>query len=173
MWESRWSAHVWNTYCALNLEYTIPYNNDRQRRGILAGRTLDRLFIRFSASTSTHYGLIPAELLGKIRFELLVYGENGRAPAEGDRVVLARFDDLETVRKDSRNDWIESFEMSGTDSLRMLEKLSDNETVVLTMQFADGEQVESRIYPSGDRDFHVWAAMLQTCIRESLNGNGN
>lgn len=168
MWESKWSAHVWNNYCALNLEYSIPNRRDRDRRGLLAGRSLDRLFIRFSASTRSD-GLIPVESLGKIRFELFFYGEDGHVPAVNDHVVLAKFDEFKMVKKESRNDWIESFWLSERDSLSMLEKLSDHEAVELIFQFADGETRKSKIYPSGDRDFHVWTEMFKTCIRESIN----
>lgn len=168
MWDFKWSAHVWNNYCALNLEYRIPSKGNRDRRGFLAGRSLDRLFIRFSAHTRAD-GLIPVESLGEIRFELFFYGEDGHVPAVNDHVVLAKFDKFEMVKRDSRNDWIESFWLSEHDSLSMLNKFGNNETVELTVQFADGEERKSKIYPSGDQDFHVWAEMFKTCIRESIN----
>ena len=168
-WASDWSAHVWNTYCALRLEYTIPIRRNPERRGFLAGRSIDRLFARFAASTRTHFGLIPEEKLFKTRFELHFYGEDGHPVAEDDQILSAKIGEFEMNSPADPNAWILTFSLDEDKTLSLLQRFNDNEVVEVAVRFADGEERRSKIYPSGDRNFHVWAEMFKTCIRENID----
>ncbi len=170
MWAHKWSAHVWNTYCELQLDYTMPFRRDRERRGFLAGRSIDRLFARLAASTRTHYGLIPEEMLFKTLFELHFYGEDGHPVPEEDQILSVNVGEFEmSSATDKKNAWILTFGLDEEDTLSLLQSFIDNQIVEIVVQFADGEERRSKIYPSGDRDFHVWAEMLKTCIRENID----
>ena len=168
-WSHRWDANVWNTYCELKLDYYLPYRNDPQRRGFLANRSFDRLFAQFTASTRTHFGLVPEEELFKIRFGLLFYGENGRDPEPEDRIMAAS---IETFRLSPREKQsvhgILAFGLAERESLLLLEQFKLNKTIEVNIVFADGEERSTKIYPSGDKDFFVWAEMFKTCIRENV-----
>src|SRR5690554_1586341 len=102
-WSNRWSAHVWNTYCELRLDYLIP---NPERRGLLAGRSIDRLFARFAASTRTHFGLIPEEKLFEVRFDLLFYGEAGNPIPDEDRILSLTVDEFDTSSQIAQRGWI-------------------------------------------------------------------
>lgn len=167
-WASKWSAHVWNNYCALRLEYTIPFKGNPDRRGFLEGRSIDRLFARFAAFTRT-FGLVPEEMLFKIIFSLHFYGEDGRLVAKEDSISSVKVGDFEMNLQDDSSDWILTFVLPGDQTSLLLQRFRENQVVEIVAQFADGEERRSKIYPSGDRDFQVWAAMLETCIRENIN----
>lgn len=169
MWNFKWSAHVWNTYCELRLEYAMPFKEDPERRGLLAGRAIDRLFASFAASTSTHYGLIPEDLLSKTRFHLAFYGEDGNHVPEDDRILSVKVGEFQMSLLTDQNAWIQSFGLDEDDASSLLQVFSGNQKVEVVVLFADGEERRSTIYPSGDKDFHVWAAMFKTCIRESVD----
>lgn len=167
-WSSRWSANVWNTYCELKLDYAIPYRNKPERRGFLRDTIFDRAFARFAASTRTHYGLIPEEELFKVRFELHFYGENGQVAAKDDLIVSAKIGEFEMNPPERFDFWILTFALNEDDTSSLLQVFKDNQRVEVVVRFANGEERKSKIYPSGDRDFRVWAEMFKTCIRENV-----
>ncbi len=167
-WSHRWTANVWNTYCELKLDYNIPFRSDPDKRGIFAGRSIDRLFARFAASTRTHYGLIPEEKLFKIRFSLHFYGENGHDPAVDDLIASANIGGITMTPPEKVHAGILAFSLDEEDTSLLMQRFTDNERVEVLITFGDGKESRSTIYPSGDRDFHVWAAMFRTCIRENI-----
>lgn len=150
------------------LDYTVPFRSDPERRGFLAGRAIDRLFARFIAGTRTHVGLIPEEELFKIRFELLFYGAGGQPVPEKDQIISVRIDEFDMELLIDKNDWILT-RLDEGDTSSLLERFRENQIVEVVVQFADGEERRSKIYPSGDGEFHVWEAMFRTCIRENVS----
>ena len=167
-WSHRWSANVWNTYCELKLDYGIPFRRDATRRGLLANTTYDRAFARFSATTRMHYDLYPEEELFKVRFQLLIYGENGKLPEMESRISSAKIGDFELNPPEDSEFWIHVFSLDEEDTSTLLSVFRANERVEVIIRFANGEERTSKIYPSGDRDFHVWEAMFETCIRKNI-----
>jgi hypothetical protein len=168
-WADKWSAHVWNTYCELQLYYMMPFSEDPERRGFLAGRSIDRLFASFVANTRTHYGLIPEEMLFKTRFKLLFYGADGHPVPGEDQILSVKIDSLEMTSSTVQEGWILVFSLDEKDTSSLLQRFSNNQIVEIVVQFADGEERRSKIYPSGDKDFHVWADMFRTCVRENVD----
>lgn len=168
-WPNKWDANVWNSYCELRLEYYLPYPNDPQRKGFLANRSFDRLFAQFTSSTRTQFGLIPEEQLFKIRFGLLFYGEDGHDPEPEDRITAANIGNFKMAPQEMQSvAGILAFTLDEEESLLLLEQFKQNKTIEVAVVFADGEERQSKIYPGGDKDFRVWAAMFRTCIRENV-----
>ena len=167
-WSHRWSANVWNTYCDLKLDYDIPFRRNATRRGLLANTTYDRAFAIFAATTRMHYDLYPEERLFKVRFQLRIYGENGELPAMESRISSAKIGDFELNPPKNSEFWIHVFSLDEEDTSTLFSVFRANERVEVTIQFTNGEERTSMIYPSGDRDFHVWEAMFETCIRENI-----
>jgi hypothetical protein len=167
-WSHRWSANVWNTYCELKLDYSIPFRHDTMDRGLLANTGYDRAFARFAATTQMHYDLYPEEELFRVRFQLHIYGENGELPAPGSRISSARIGDFELDPPKNTEFWIQNFSLDEDATSKLLSVFRANEHVELIIRFANGEERQSTIYPSGDRDFHVWEAMFETCIQKNV-----
>ena len=167
-WSSRWSANVWNTYCELKLDYSIPFRRDATRRGLLANTGYDRAFARFAATTRMHYDLYPESELFRVRFQLHIYGENGRLPSPHRRILTAKIGDLELNPPTDPEFWIHNFSLDEEATSKLRSVFRANERVDVIIRFANGEERQSTIYPSGDRDFHVWEAMFETCIQENV-----
>lgn len=168
MWSPRWSANVWNTYCELKLDYVIPFRRDASRRGFLANTGYDRAFVRFAATTRTHYDLYPESELFKVRFQLHIYGENGQLPPPTHRITSAKVGEFELTPPKDPEFWIHSFSLEEEPTSRLLSVFRANERVDVIVRFADGEERQSTMYPSGDRDFHVWEAMFETCVQKNV-----
>ncbi len=158
-WSHRWSANVWNTYCELKLDYSIPYRRDAMRRGLLANTGYDRAFVRFAATTRLHYDLYPEEDLFKVRLHLHIYGENGELPAPDSRILSAKIGDFELNPPENTEYWIHMFWLDEEATSELLSEFRANKRVDVVIRFINGEERESKIYPAGDRDFHVWEAM--------------
>jgi hypothetical protein len=167
-WSHRWSANVWNTYCELKLDYYIPFRRDAMRRGLLANTGYDQAFVRFASTTRMHYDLYPEEELFKVRFQLYIYGENGVLPAPESRILSARIGDFELDPPENAEFWIHMFSLDEEATSKLLGVFRANERVEVTIRLANGEERRSTIYPSGDRDFHVWEAMFEACIRKNV-----
>jgi hypothetical protein len=167
-WSHRWSANVWNTYCELKLDYRIPFRRDATRRGLLADTGYDRAFARFAATTRMHYDLYPESELFRVRFQLHIYGENGQLPLPDSRIASAKIGDFELNPPRNPDFWIHNFSLDEEDSSTLLGVFRANERVNVIIRFANGEERQSTIYPSGDRDFHVWEAMFETCIQKNV-----
>ena len=163
-----WQAHVWNTYCELSKEYYIPFRNDPSRRdpnrrGFLSGTTFDRAFVRFTANPPQLHG----ESHGAIRFSLHVYPEDPPTRTI-ERIVdatLGGFRSEANMIKNDRSRTPQTFLLGEDESAQLLQRFTDSETVQFELKFANGDEKQFRIYPSGDRTFYVWAEMFQTCIR--------
>ena len=167
-WSHRWSANVWNTYCELKLDYSIPFRRDATRRGLLANTGYDQAFVRFTATTRLHYDLYPEDELFKVRFQLHIYGENGELPAPNSRILSARIGESELNPPENPEFWIHMFSLDEEATSDLLSDFRANERVNVVVRFANGEERQSTIYPSGDRDFHVWEAMFETCIQKNV-----
>ena len=167
-WSHRWSANVWNTYCELKLDYSIPFRRDAMRRGLLANTGYDAAFARFAATTRMHYDLYPEEELFRVRFQLHIYGENGELPAPDSRISSAKIGDFELDPPKNTEFWIHNFSLDEEATSTLLSVFRANERVEVIIRFANGEERQSKIYPSGDRDFHVWEAMFETCIQKNV-----
>lgn len=167
-WSHRWTANVWNTYCELKLDYSIPFRRHAMRRGLLANTGYDRAFVRFAATTRTHYDLYPKSELFKVRFQLHIYGENGKLPAPEKRISSARIGDFELDPPENTEFWIHTFSLDEEATSKLLSVFRENERVEVIIRFANGEERQSTIYPSGDRDFHVWEAMFEACIQKNV-----
>lgn len=163
-WGAGWQAHVWNTYCELGREYHIPFRSDPDRRGFLSRTAFDRAFVRFVANTHLHGDLIPPESLGVIQFHLYVYPEDFPLPAS-QRIVRASLGGYPSKANVVSNAEIHIFSLEEDESAQLLQRFIDSETVDFELSFANGDQRQFRIYPSGDRTFYVWAEMFRTCIR--------
>ena len=167
-WSHRWSANVWNTYCELKLDYSIPFRRDAMRRGLLANTGYDQAFVRFTSTTRMHYDLYPEGELGKVRFQLYIYGEDGKLPAPESRISSARIGGFELDLPENSEFWVHMFSLDDEATSELLSAFRANERVEVTVRFANGEERQSTIYPSGDRDFHVWEAMFEACIRKNV-----
>lgn len=167
-WSHRWSANVWNTYCELKLDYGIPFRRDATRRGLFANTGYDNAFVRFTATTRLHYDLYPEEELFKVRFQLYIYGENGELPAPDSRVLWARIGDFELNPPENPEFWIHMFSLDEEATSKLRSVFRANERVDVVIRFANGEERQSTIFPSGDRDFHVWEAMFEACIQKNV-----
>jgi hypothetical protein len=128
----------------------------------------DRAFVRFTANTRVHGDLILSESLGVIRFGLLVYPDDFPVP-EVKGIVAANIGGFEVIAKVVSAAEIHSFTLREDESLLLLERFTNNEVVDFTLTFASGDEKRFKIYPSGDRNFYVWAEMFRTCIREHPN----
>ncbi len=167
-WSIRWSTNVWNTYCELRLDYVIPFRRDATKRGLFANTGYDNAFVRFTATTRLHYDLYPEEELFKVRFQLYIYGENGKLPAPDSRVLWARIGDFELNPPENPEFWIHTFWLDEQATSKLRSVFRANKRVDVVIRFADGEERRSTIFPSGDRDFHVWEAMFETCVQKNV-----
>lgn len=167
-WSNRWSADVWNTYCDLKLDYNIPFRRDATRRGLLANTGYDQAFVRFTSTTRTLNGHSPDDDLFKVRFQLYIYGENGRLPAPENRIVSASIGNYSLNPPHMADYWIHMFSLDEKGTEDLLSLFRANERVDVRIRFVNGEERTSTIYPSGDRDFHVWEAMFETCIQTNV-----
>lgn len=167
-WSKRWDANVWNNYCELKLDYEIPFRKHVERRGFLANTGYDKAFVRFTAMTGTHYGLYPEAELSRIKFQLSVYGENGELPPPIDRVASAKIGDFELHQPNDAKYGIHTFLLDEEATSTLLDIFRANERVDVVVRLASGDERVSTIYPSGDRDFHVWEAMFNTCIDKNI-----
>lgn len=171
-WSNRWSANVWNTYCDLKLDYSIPFRRDALRRGLFANTGYDNAFVRFAATTRLHYNRYPEEELAKVRFQLLIYGENGELPGPESRISSARVGNFELNPPENPEFWIHVFSLGEEATSELMSVFRANERVDVVIQFANGEERQSTIFPSGDRDFHVWEAMFEACIQNNVGSRG-
>ena len=163
-----WQAHVYNTYCALKSEYYIPFRRNAASRGLFANTGYDNAFVRFAATTRLHYDLYPEEELFKVRFELHIYGENQELPAPDSRISSARIGDFELSPPENPEFWIHGFSLGEEATSELLSVFRANKRVDVVIRFTNGEERRSTIFPSGDRDFHVWEAMFEACIRKNV-----
>lgn len=167
-WSNRWSANVWNTYCELKLDYRIPFRRDAKRRGFLTNTGYDAAFVRFGSTTRMHGNLYPEEELFRTRFQLHIYGADGELPKKDSRIVTARIGEFELDPPKNTEFWIHGFSLAEDATAKLMSGFRMNERVELTVRFANGEERTSTIYPSGDRDFHVWEAMFETCVQKNV-----
>lgn len=163
-WGVGWQTHVWNTYCELRREYYIPFRSDPDRRGFLSGTAFDQAFVRFAANTQIYGDLIPPESLGVIQFHLYVYPEEFPVPSS-QRIVRANLGGHPSEANVVPNAEIHIFSLEADESAQLLQRFVNNEIVDFELTFANGDQRQFSIYPSGDRTFYVWAEMFRTCIR--------
>ena len=163
-WGAGWQAHVSNTYCELRREYYIPFRSDPDRRGFLSGTAFDRAFVRFSANTQLHGDLTPPESLGVIQFHLYVYPEYSPVEAS-QRIVRANLGGYPSEANVVSNAEIHTFSLGEDESAQLLQRFINSEMIEFELSFANGDQRQFKIYPSGDRTFYVWADMFRTCIR--------
>ena len=166
-WGAGWTAHVTNLDCELRREYYIPFRTDPDRRGFLSGTAFDRTFVRFKANTRLHGDLIPAESLGVIRFHLYVYPEDSPT-ATSERIVEASLGGFHSEANVVSNAKIHIFSLGKDESVQLLQRFIKNEVVDFELEFANGDERQFKIYPSGNRTFYVSADMFQTCIRSHM-----
>lgn len=166
-WGVGWTAHVTNLYCELRREYYIPFQPDPDRRGFLSGTAFDRAFIRFKANTRLHGDLIAAESLGVIRFHLYVYPED-IPTATSERIVEASLGGFHSEANVVSNAEVHIFSLGEDESTQLLQRFIKNEVVDFELKFANGDERQFKIYPSGNRTFYVSADMFQTCIRSHM-----
>lgn len=169
-WGPDWSAHVWNLYCELRRDYYIPFPADPDRRGFLSGTAFNKAFATFRANTQLHGDLIPTESLGVIRFHLYVYPENFPIAAN-DRIVEATLSGFRSRANVVSNAEIHMFSLNEHESAQLLQRFVDNEIVDFELTFANGDERQFKMYPSGDRTLYVLADMFQTCIRSHKGRN--
>lgn len=163
-WGSGWSANVWNSYCDLKRDYFIPYPSDPERRGFLSGSSFNGAFVRFATTTKTHADIITEEQLDVLRFELYVHPETGLL-LPNQRIRSANLGGFESKPRGGRG--IHIFSLDEDQSYVLLERFLRHEVVKFELRFADGTIAAFEIHPSGDRNFGVWEAMFQTCIRHN------
>lgn len=167
-WGAGWSANVWNTYCELRRTYHIPYPADSQRRGFLAGSMFNSAFVRFAKTTRTHGSVITKDELDKLQFSLYVYPEGHSLPAE-QKILSANLGGFEAEARVVSAADIHIFSLPEHESSRLLQRFLAHEVVEFVLRFANGKEATFAIHPSGDRNFRVWEAMFQTCVRENRN----
>ena len=163
----RWTAHVTSLRCELRREYYIPFRTDPDRRGFLSGTAFDRAFVRFAASTRLHGDLIAAESLGVIRFHLYVYPEDFPI-ATSEMIVEASLGGFHSEANVVSNAEIHIFSLAEDESAQLLQRFIKNEVVDFELKFANGDERQFKIYPSGNRTFYVSTDMFQTCIRSHM-----
>ena len=167
-WGAGWSANVWNTYCELKRNYTIPFPADPERRGFLSGSMFNSAFVRFTTTTQTHGNVITEDQLDILRFDLYVYPE--KEPVPGDhRILSANIGGFESEARIVSRAEIHVFSLEENESFLLLQRFRNNEVVDFQLRFADGHESEFKIYPSGDRNFHVLEGMFHTCVRLNRN----
>ncbi len=115
-----------------------------------------------------HGDLYPKTELFRTRFQLHIYGENGELPPPENRIVGARIGNSELRPPRDPDFWIHNFSLDEDSTEKLMAEFRANEPVELVIRFVTGEERSSTIYPSGDRDFHVWEAMFETCTKENV-----
>ena len=164
-WAS-WTANVWSLYCELRREYSIPYRSDPNSRGFLSGTAFDKIFVRFTAHTRLHGDVIPEDALGVIRFGMHIYPSDRLVP-EDDRIQIANIGGFEVEARGVTVADIQMFTLHEDESLVLLQRFINNEVIDFSLRFTSGDERQFKIYPSGDRNFYVWAEMFRTCIKEN------
>jgi hypothetical protein len=167
-WAANWSANVWNTYCEIKRTYQIPFSQDPSRRGFLSKSMFNGAFVRFETTTQTHGNVITEDQLDIFRFDLYVYPDSHPVPKE-QRILSASLGGFEASARIVSNAEIHIFSLNEDESYRLLQRFMANEVVPFELRFANGERTQFKIYPPGDRNFHVLEAMFRTCVRENRN----
>jgi hypothetical protein len=167
-WGVGWSAGVWNTYCELQRRYVIPFPADSKRRGFLSETAFNAAFVRFATTTRTHGNLITPDQLDILQFSLYVYPE-ALPVSDNQRILSANLGGFEVQAHSFPNTGIHIFSASEDESNVLLQRFVNNETVTFELRFADGKTAQFSIRDAGDRNFHVWEAMFQTCVRRNRN----
>lgn len=167
-WSAGWSANVWNTYCELRRTYSIPFRSDRNRRGFLSGTVYDQAFVQFTATTQTQKDVSPEGHLDKLLFGLLIYPDTQPVP-EDQKILAADIGGYEVEVTAIVPAGIQAFTLDGDRAANLFQRFIDNQIVEFTIRLANGDERNFKIYPSGNRNFHVWAAMFQTCVSRNRN----
>jgi hypothetical protein len=106
----------------------------------------------------------PPKASGKFASTLYLYPEHFPLAAN-DRIFEATLNGFRSKANVVSNAEIHIFSLSEVESAQLLQRFINNEIVDFGLKFANGDEKQFKIYPSGDRTFYVWADMFQTCIR--------
>ncbi len=162
-----WKIDAHSVGCDLYQNYWLPYKEKPVPQGFLSDTKFNRAHVHFIANTFSHGDIIKEEDLGKIRFLLQL--EPVTASVDDDqKISIARIAGFETPASIYPTRDIHQFWLEGDNSMNLLKKIENDEVIDFSLFLESGKIVEFEIYPSGNRNGHVWVAMFNTCVREHV-----